>query len=176
MRINQIWNVYIVSDACSIRCLIVISKDSEMRSLTFDHLLYDRVDVVGSVIWVFINESARMWPDWVEISENYRLDIVIFWCILDDIFAVEFALSIWGWWLEVVSLFEWRWLRKVVHGGTTAKYEFGDVIFLHAFEQGDSCSHIVCMVVYGLCTTVFYRFESCKMNHTIYFLLCEDRV
>ena len=114
----QIHYMDIISDTCSVRCIIVISKYTKAFQLANSNLCDIRHQVIRNTIRIFTDLTALVCTDRVKVTKQDHVPLGI--CFLDicqDLLQHALCLSIWVCDLTLRAVFRYRYLvRCSVYG------------------------------------------------------------
>jgi hypothetical protein len=100
----------IVSDTCSIRCIIVIPEYLYRISLSDSDLHHIGKEVVWDSARILTDESARMRANRIEISEIHHMPSGMSSIILEEILDYKLGCTIGVIRLENALFRKWKWI------------------------------------------------------------------
>ena len=81
MSLRKINNMDIITDTCTVRCIVIIAKHTHARKLADCYLCDIWKQVVRDTLWIFSDQTTLMCTNWVEVTKQ---DHIPFWiCKLD---------------------------------------------------------------------------------------------
>ncbi len=108
MSLRKINHMDIVSDTCSIRCIIVIPEYLYRISLSYGYLHHIGEEVVRDSSWILSDESARMSTNRIEVSEIHYMPSGMSSIILQEILDYELGCTIGVIRLESAPFGKWK--------------------------------------------------------------------
>ena len=166
----------IVTDTCSVRSVVVITKDAQLFTDAYCSLGDIWHEVIGYAVGIFANHAALMSANRIEIAQK---DNIPFWiCFLNIhqyLFEHTFGLSIRICTMAFGTFFcDWNHSRVTIYRSRTTEDDILALMLAHHIQKNEGASHIIMIVLQGLCNRLTHCFQSCKMNNCIEFILIED--
>ena len=96
MALGKVYYVDVVTDTCSIRCIVIVSEYAKLFQLAYCYLCDIWHQVVRDTIWILTDGSALMSTDRVEVTKKNYVPLRV--CLLDvckDLLQHGFGPAIW---------------------------------------------------------------------------------
>ena len=176
MTYCQVYYMDVITYAGSIRSIIVITEYSQAFQFADGNLCNIRKQVVRDSFRIFTDHAALMCSDWVEVTKQDNIPFRI--CsvqVCQDLFQHPFGPSIRVGTGSFRAFFcDRNKCRISVNGcGRTE-----DNIFYTVISHGIAEIQGTCDIIFIVFDRFYYRFsngfQTCKMNHCIYFFFVED--
>ena len=178
MTDRQIDYMDIISDTCSIRCIVVIAKHSQTIQFSNCNLCNIWHQIVRDSFRIFSNLSGFVCPDRVKVTKQHNIPLRISCVkICQNLLQHSFCTSVWVGDFSFRTLFCDRDLCRisVYCCGRTEDHVLASVFSHHITKNQCSCNVVV--IVFP---RLFYRFsdcfESCKVDHCLDLFIFKDRL
>ena len=159
MAFCKVNDMNVVSDAGSVRSVVIVTKNTQLFQLADCNLCDVRHQIVRNTIGIFTDQTALVSTDRVEITQQNNVPFRI--CFLDicqNLFQHGFCPTVGVCALSLRAFLGDRDHRRIaVHGCRRGKDDILHIVLAHYINQCQSACNIVFIVFPGL----LYGFTDC---------------
>ena len=159
MAFCKVNDMDVISDAGSVRSIVIVAKNTQLFQLANCNLCDVRHQIVRNTVWILTDQTALVSTDRVEITQQNNVPFRI--CFLDicqNLFQHGFRPAVRVCALSLRALLGDRDHRRIsVHGCRRGKDDILHIVLAHYINQGQRACNIVFIVFPGL----LYGFADC---------------